>query len=68
MLTIIVRRQSRTNDGDGDGIGDLCDPCPTLSDADADHDDIDGDDGTCDNCPAPQYDQLMLTMMVMRPL
>ena len=34
-------------DGDGDGVGDVCDNCPVLSNAD--QSDADGDD--CDNCP-----------------
>ena len=35
-------------DGDGDGIGDLCDACPTGSGTDEDLDLVCSDD---DNCP-----------------
>ncbi|MFT3773873.1 MAG: thrombospondin type 3 repeat-containing protein [Minicystis sp.] len=38
-------------DGDGDGLPDVCDSCPTVADAtDADTDD-DGVGDACDNCP-----------------
>ncbi len=38
-------------DGDGDGVGNVCDNCPATSNAD--QADIDGDDvgNACDNCP-----------------
>jgi PKD repeat protein len=44
-------------DPDGDGIGSLCDNCP--SDANSDQSDGDGDGAgdACDNCPASNPDQ-----------
>lgn len=46
-------------DVDVDGIGDKCDNCPLISNADQADADGDGDGNVCDNCPGtPNPDQL----------
>ncbi|MDD5425562.1 MAG: thrombospondin type 3 repeat-containing protein, partial [candidate division Zixibacteria bacterium] len=39
-------------DGDSDGIGDVCDNCPSLANADQADGDGDGIGDVCDNCPS----------------
>jgi hypothetical protein len=39
-------------DGDGDGLGDVCDICPADADPNQDDGDADGHGDACDNCPA----------------
>jgi photosystem II stability/assembly factor-like uncharacterized protein len=43
-------------DGDGDGIGDACDNCPSVSNADQADLDADGIGDACDNCVDPDRD------------
>ncbi|MCB9528459.1 MAG: OmpA family protein [Myxococcales bacterium] len=40
------------DDGDGDGVGDACDTCPAVADADQRDSDGDGIGDACDLCPA----------------
>jgi hypothetical protein len=39
------------NDGDGDGVPDMVDNCPTVSNASQQDGDSDGVGNDCDNCP-----------------
>lgn len=49
------KRCAKSLDPDGDGIGYLCDNCPTVSNVIQVDDDCDGVGNACDNCPG-RYD------------
>ncbi|MEZ4459828.1 MAG: thrombospondin type 3 repeat-containing protein [bacterium] len=47
----IGAQQANKLDSDSDGIGDLCDNCPSLRNDQQDDPDGDGVGSSCDNCP-----------------
>ncbi len=49
---------SFADDGDGDGVPDICDSCPALSHPNQDDSDGDGIGDECDPCPLDFYDDL----------
>lgn len=51
ILRIAVGGGSAPSDGDGDGIADSSDNCPTVSNANQADADGDGKGDVCDNCP-----------------
>ena len=51
LLELIRPAPSATDDSDGDGIPDICDNCPAVSNPDQTDTDADGIGDACDACP-----------------